>query len=64
MKDRLSNVFGGFEFGQGAALAQIGKGPKYNAFVSKHVVLTVRVIKTIKHFLNLKKSLCMYIYLH
>jgi hypothetical protein len=28
MKDRLSNVFGGFEFGQGAALAQMGKGPK------------------------------------
>ena len=27
MKDRLSNVFGGFEFGQGAALAQMGKGP-------------------------------------
>ena len=28
MKDRLSNVFGDFEFGQRAALVQMGKGPK------------------------------------
>ena len=28
MKDRLSNVFSVFEFGQGATLAQMGKAPK------------------------------------
>ena len=39
MKDRLSNVFGGFEFGQGAALAQMGKGPKLSQALETYLSL-------------------------
>ena len=39
IKDRLSNVFGGFEFGQGAALAQMGKGPKLSQALETYLCL-------------------------
>jgi hypothetical protein len=39
MKDRLSNVFGGFEFGQGAALAHMGKGPKLSQALETYLSL-------------------------
>jgi len=39
MKDRLSNVFGGFEFEQGAALAQMGKGPKLSQALETYLSL-------------------------
>ena len=39
IKDRLSNVFGGFEFGQGAALAQMGKGPKLSQALETYLSL-------------------------
>ena len=39
MKDRLSNVFSGFEFGQGAALAQMGKGPKLSQALETYLSL-------------------------
>ena len=38
-KDRLSNVFGGFEFEQGAALAQMGKGPKLSQALETYLCL-------------------------
>jgi site-specific recombinase XerD len=39
MKDRLSNVFGDFEFGQRAALVQMGKGPKLSQALETYLSL-------------------------